>query len=389
MIQLDPRTVILVNFVYSSTVSCFIVAAWLLCRINFSGVGNWATGFSLFAINFFVLSFRNIFPDSIVTVLPHLATCLAYIEIKRGITKFYKLKDLKVFDFMLFISFAVVLILNQSDFKIRVASVIIVQTIIIIETAILVIISKIKTKKIFLTLFFITIVTQSIRLGLGLMWGSSVEPLSTGNNLSAMSILLFMNNVFVLFTLLFIVIQKTLDQKNTLLTALEQVSVTDELTQISNRRGFMRFADYEVARQKRKKVGFAIVLGDLDGFKNINDIYGHDAGDAILKQTAFILRNSIRESDVVARWGGEEFIMMLTDSTLSATVMVTERIREAVENHEYAHGNAKLKVTISLGIGHTCESQYDIDRLTKDADNNLYEAKRKGRNRVVPPAVCS
>ena len=151
----------------------------------------------------------------------------------------------------------------------------------------------------------------------------------------------------------------------------------------------MNFVNLEISRLKRARSDYAIALGDLDNFKNVNDTYGHDVGDAILRQVAQILKKHIRESDVVARWGGEEFIFMLTGSTLKNAVKVLNRIRQAIEEHQFVHETIRINQIVSFGISYICDSEYNIEKMIKMADENLYEAKQQGRNKVIYKTIRS
>ena len=390
MIELDPRTVIFINFIYSAFIAFFLIAAWRLSKVEFPGLGNWVIGFGLLALNFFVLSFRGIIPQYIVMVLPHMLVCWAYIEIKRGLSKFYKFPNWVIIDYIVMIIFSCALIYCLSNSKFRIVTVTFFPTLIMIITMIQILYSTIEDKKLFIILFSIACFIQFIRMIFGLMWEPSVNPMKTGNNLSTISILFFMTNIVIFFTLLFVVIQRIINLKNQLLVDLEKAATIDELTQLNNRRGFMNFVNLEISRLKRSRSDYAIGLGDLDNFKNVNDTYGHDVGDAILRQVAQILKKHIRESDVVARWGGEEFIFMFTGSTLKNVVKVLNRIRQAIEEHQFAHETIKINQTASFGISYTCnDSEDDIEKMIKMADENLYEAKKQGRNKVIYKTIRS
>jgi len=141
----------------------------------------------------------------------------------------------------------------------------------------------------------------------------------------------------------------------------------DELTKILNRRGF----DEKVKDLKKG----SIIFMDLDHFKQINDTYGHEMGDFVLKEFANVIKNNIRESDIFARVGGEEFILVLSNTPYFKAFMVAEKLRKLVENHNFKG----IKVTASLGIS---ELRGDLEEAIKRADEALYEAKNSGRNQV-------
>jgi diguanylate cyclase (GGDEF)-like protein len=125
---------------------------------------------------------------------------------------------------------------------------------------------------------------------------------------------------------------------------------------------------------------------DIDHFKTINDRHGHLAGDAVLMQLAQIFREALRSIDIAGRYGGEEFLVILGQTGIRKAVMTAERIRSAVEQHEFIHQNLRLHVTISAGVAEITPADDSEKSLIGRADHALYKAKGAGRNRVVPHA---
>lgn len=159
----------------------------------------------------------------------------------------------------------------------------------------------------------------------------------------------------------------------------EQLATTDKLTGIANRLKFDEFLHYSLDRAKRYKVGLSIILFDIDNFKNVNDVYGHICGDDVLKAIAKIGQNNVRKSDLIARWGGEEFMILQPDIPQEVASVLAERIRHAIENYPF---EPVRKVTISLGITHFLETD-DANSFLKRVDAALYAAKTSGKNKVV------
>ncbi|KAF2960845.1 diguanylate cyclase [Thermotoga sp. 38H-to] len=160
---------------------------------------------------------------------------------------------------------------------------------------------------------------------------------------------------------------------------LEKLSVTDELTGLFNRRKMDEELEKEFHLWKRHRRPFSLLMIDIDDFKKVNDTYGHLVGDDVLKRVARLLVSSLRASDVVARWGGEEFLILCPETTLNEAMSLAERIRTKIEGETFENG---LNVTVSIGV---CEMKdhETIDDLLKEADDNLYLAKQRGKNRVV------
>lgn len=167
---------------------------------------------------------------------------------------------------------------------------------------------------------------------------------------------------------------------------LEHDANTDPLTLLPNRRYLMTQLAQEAARSARSGRTFSIVLLDIDHFKRINDLHGHDVGDRTLRGVAVLLAAHARNADVIGRWGGEEFLLLLPDQPLAAAAEVAERLREMVALHPFdtvgdttaSFGVAEYQVD-GVGAGET------VHDLLRRADRALYEAKALGRNRVVPP----
>jgi|GEM_PF-5964322 len=168
------------------------------------------------------------------------------------------------------------------------------------------------------------------------------------------------------------------------LQILEKTASTDPLTGLFNRRVFMEALGREFKSAKRFGRSMAIIMTDIDHFKSINDTYGHSTGDMVLKMFADVLRDNARQVDLVARWGGEEFIIMCKETGREGAINAAERIRQDIEKRSLPVENSKIvKVTCSLGVAVFPEDASTIENLIEKADEHLYSAKKSGRNRVV------
>jgi diguanylate cyclase (GGDEF)-like protein len=166
----------------------------------------------------------------------------------------------------------------------------------------------------------------------------------------------------------------------------ERQALVDSLTGLANRRSFEDTLRSELARATRFGDSVCVVLADLDDFKNVNDRYGHGAGDEVLKGFAAALRTSVRESDVACRWGGEEFALVLPGTDHTGGVRLAERARAMIESHEFRMPNGEaLYVTASFGVA-DYPASHELGELLAAADSALYAAKREGKNRVVTAA---
>jgi len=166
------------------------------------------------------------------------------------------------------------------------------------------------------------------------------------------------------------------------LDELKQMAITDELTGLYNRRYFHFRMKAEMERSRRSKRQLAVLLLDLDGFKSVNDTYGHPRGDQLLIDFAELLSSYVRPFDLVARYAGDEFIIMLPESGVDEASKFAERIRKSISEHLF-YGKPNLKTSTSIGISVYPIDNEDIDLLISLADKGLYTAKRNGKNRVA------
>jgi two-component system, cell cycle response regulator len=165
---------------------------------------------------------------------------------------------------------------------------------------------------------------------------------------------------------------------------LKKISMTDGLTGIENRRSLEDRLRDMWSHSVRLHEPMALVMCDIDKFKAVNDNYGHQAGDAVLKEFAGLLKNEAREIDRVGRYGGEEFLLILPGTVLDAAVTFAERLREKVESHTFSYEGGTLKRTMSCGVAASPHPKVmDQEALVRSADDALYVAKETGRNRVV------
>lgn len=162
-------------------------------------------------------------------------------------------------------------------------------------------------------------------------------------------------------------------------------AVTDELTNTYNKRYIQEKLPVELVIAKLNKEPLSLMLTDIDHFKRINDTYGHLAGDFILKEFCQILKTNLREGkDWLARFGGEEFIICLTQTDHQTALKVAERLRKSIEEADFSYNGESIKLTASFGLcTNNNENHYDIEKFVQCVDKNLYKAKETGRNMVI------
>ncbi|OGI23121.1 MAG: hypothetical protein A2287_02445 [Candidatus Melainabacteria bacterium RIFOXYA12_FULL_32_12] len=160
------------------------------------------------------------------------------------------------------------------------------------------------------------------------------------------------------------------------------LTITDGLTGLYNRRYFQQALDREFARAKRYGTDLSLAMFDIDHFKKLNDTYGHQFGDKILAEVAKIIKSSLRRTDYVTRYGGEEFVVILPETSLERTAIPIERLRKRIEQEDFRYGDTPVRVTVSIGIANLTPSVVTEKDLLKRADMALYTAKDNGRNRI-------
>jgi len=162
-----------------------------------------------------------------------------------------------------------------------------------------------------------------------------------------------------------------------------RLTILDGLTQLHNGRYLTEFLEREVLRSQRHNRPLAVLALDIDKFKTLNDTHGHLCGDFVLRELGAVIRDTTRQEDLAARCGGEEFVVVLVETTADEALQAAERVRAAVEAHTFRFESARLKLTVSIGVASTLgDATATATALRKIADERLYRAKHAGRNRV-------
>ncbi|TVQ41911.1 MAG: GGDEF domain-containing protein [Wenzhouxiangella sp.] len=162
---------------------------------------------------------------------------------------------------------------------------------------------------------------------------------------------------------------------------LAERAATDPLTGLSNRRSIEPQLAGETASANRHDSTFSILMADLDHFKHVNDTYGHDIGDEVLREVARRMRAMLRTEDRAVRWGGEEFMVLLTDTSMEQASVVAEKLRRTIAEESIECNGLDISITISIGVAEHC-GEHDALDIIRRADRALYRAKHEGRNRV-------
>ena len=177
--------------------------------------------------------------------------------------------------------------------------------------------------------------------------------------------------------------ETTFERMNTLSKQLEEASHHDHLTQVYNRRGIHKELEAACTHYHTDNKNFSLIICDIDYFKKINDNYGHIAGDEVLKKVASEIKSIIRKDDVLARWGGEEFLVLLPNASMEAAYEVGEKIRKSIENTSFKYDKHTIAMTVSIGVAEK-DNELPISDIISQADAHMYAAKKEGRNTVYP-----
>ena len=178
-----------------------------------------------------------------------------------------------------------------------------------------------------------------------------------------------------------IALQRQIEFKN---ARLEELALTDELTGLPNRRAIEQWAVREISLAERHHFSLWMVIADLDHFKDINDAFGHNVGDLVLRGFADVLRTNTRQSNMCARFGGEEFLMMLSHADLKSTIIAVDRVRAEFQRRKFMTRSGTVEATASFGIaGLERGVAMGFEQLVSMADRALYRAKQAGRNRIM------
>ncbi len=163
---------------------------------------------------------------------------------------------------------------------------------------------------------------------------------------------------------------------------LRQLATTDPLTGLNNRREFLHLFDLELIKNRRNQIPFAIIMVDIDDFKKINDTFGHQCGDEAIIAVAECFRNNVREQDHIARWGGEEFMLLLPETDMEGAIVLAEKLYDAVRDLEYSCGSDlhRISITLSVGVHQHHETR---DQLLFRIDSGLMRGKETGKNQIV------
>jgi diguanylate cyclase (GGDEF)-like protein len=214
----------------------------------------------------------------------------------------------------------------------------------------------------------------------GISISIDIEALQSKIKYTTITIVIFgIITTLLLVGLIYLLMSRLIKKLDEARQTIEKIAITDQLTELFNRRHVMTRFEEEFEKVKRLNKNMSCIMADIDNFKTVNDSYGHQEGDHVLRIISHRIRNSLRAYDIVGRYGGEEFLIILPDTSLEDARVLAERIRVRV--NEEPVNNATI--TLSLGVVCFQEGDHTLDDIIRRADQNLYKAKKSGKDRVV------
>ncbi len=379
---LDARALVLF-----ATLMGFVLAAalYLLSKglpASVRGVRAWALGFALQAGGALLIGLRTIYPDvaliplgNTLIVAGHIAQ---FVAVKQFLDERVQPMPLWVLGVAVFVA-TLVFTYAQNSFPARTVIITVGSVIALIATARALFrgaSSELVAARYTALLLLVMAVMLSLRGAYTVASGTTLNTLFAGDLFQFVYVSTYVI-LSVLTGLAFVLLVA-----ERLRLELERMATLDPLTGIYNRRTFTDLVERELARAARAGSAVALVVIDLDHFKGVNDRYGHVAGDAVLKAFVATAHGALRKQDLLGRYGGEEFCVVLPGASPVEAVMIAQRLRESVDAHPVPVGDRSIRYTISAGVAHSNRAGLDLDSLVRDADEALYRAKGRGRNQV-------
>jgi len=357
-------------------------------RRTYGGFGRWVLANFTFGVGYFLISLRGTLPDLLSITLGNAAAVYAEILIFEGIRLFYgrpAFSKWNSFVFVLYLIFHIYFTYLDPNINARIAIISFALFILIVRSGMSLFNSPLfelrRTARSAGMVFLLTALLPLTRAIYALLQPHPIDLFTDAMSswFALLGLISILTWTFYFFLINSARLELDLEAARVKLT---QLAMTDPLTGLYNRRHFLERAEIEFQRAKRQAHSISFLLMDVDDFKSINDRYGHDAGDAVMIHLAAILPGEVRVFDLVARFGGDEFTIMLVNVHEGQAYEIAERIREIVAYTPIDFDSQNIKIQLSIGIASFDPKDEDLKMILKRADNALYHAKRHGRNRV-------
>ncbi|NOT05193.1 MAG: GGDEF domain-containing protein [Anaerolineales bacterium] len=384
---LDARTLGLLSALMPFVLGLIMSIYWRERR-TYAGFGRWVLANFVFGAGYLFISLRGFIPDLLSIILGNAAIVYAEVLIYEGIRLFYGRPAFSKWNtlvFVLYLPLHIYFTYPNPNINARIVIVSVALFILIIRSGLTLVNNPHpELKRTTRNAGIIFLLTSILPLARTINALRETDPIVLFADLMSSWFTLLGLVSIMAWTFYFFLINSARLELDLEAARLELVKLatTDPLTGLYNRRHFFEHAEIEFQRAKRHEQSVSFLMMDVDGFKAINDRYGHDTGDAVLTHLASILPGEVRVFDLVARFGGDEFIVMLVNVYEEQSYEIAERIREIVAQTPFMFNSQKFNVYMSLGIASFAAGDEDLKTILKRADNALYCAKRNGKNLV-------
>lgn len=384
---LDVRTLGIISALLPAVLG-FIMAIYCRERKTYEGFSRWVMANFVFSVGYFFISLRGFLPTFFSITIGNAASVYAEVLIYEGIRLFFGRPAISKWNSFVFVVYLVLhtyFTYIDSNINARIAIISLALFILIIRAGLSLINSPLRemqhTTQTAGIIFLFTSLLPLTRAIYALRQSQPIDLFT--DELSSWFALLGLASILTWTFYFFFMNSARLElDLETARLELVQLATTDPLTGLYNRRHFFERAEIEFQRAIRQEQSLSFLLMDVDDYKTINDKYGHDVGDAVMLHLANMLPAEVRIFDLIARFGGDEFIIMLVNTQEEQAYEAAERIRNAVAQKPITYDAWKFNIYVSLGIATFKTEDEDLKSVLKRADIALYYAKRHGRNRV-------
>ncbi len=393
---LEPGTILLLSTLLSLMMAVVLISISRGVENVIHGVNSWATAYLFYAASTVLLLTRSLAPAFISIVLANTLLGVGTLFIYRGFRRFLGRTVPLTWPAALLVAYVGGLLFFTYGVQHYDARVLIVVTFFIVVLSATLRLIRSETERgrtpgirLVVLAMLLAILSAVVRGIDALAMKEAVHGALLGNGGRVLPYYLLANALSIVFlsVALVVLIHERLREE------LHELAARDPLTGVLTRRVVLDFLDKTVARLRRTGESFSLMMFDLDHFKEINDTYGHLAGDEVLSVVVRAIERSLRTEDIIGRYGGEEFLVVMGQQDPEAVAVVAERIRRLVEQTAVAYGSQVIRCTVSIGAATITAGAVETgDAPVAVVDSALYEAKRTGRNRVVVasrPAVGS
>ncbi len=386
---LDLRTLALVLLLVTTFLGGLMIYIWRVHK-TYTGFNLWVTSNLTIASGFLLMLPRGIIPDFFTIIVANTIILGGVLLAFEGSRKFLGLRDSRFFSLSLLSFHAVLLaIFTYAENNVINRIVIISLCSMIVTARISFIFSRNQPPEKNFTYQF-TGATNLAFCFLMLMRAiltytlSDIKEFYTPDWIQSLSFMTFIVfNILWTFNYMILNNQRLQNDLQKTQSKLEKLAATDFLTGVNNSRRFFEISEAEINRARRFRHSLSAIMFDIDYFKNVNDTFGHAAGDAVLIKIAEICRIALRSIDITGRLGGEEFAVLLPHTKITGAKIAAEYLRSAIEDAEIEFSGEKIKITASFGIAELHDTDTQIKQVLDRADIALYQAKNNGRNQIV------